>query len=81
MGWTVIYREYEIHAKVTPVRAGNRGIVAFIPLASVYRRHDRALIAEIGASGNQTFSDVTAAALHVVSRAKSMVDGDEEALT
>jgi len=82
VGWAIVYGEYEIHASVSPVRAGPLGIVAFIPLASVYRKSDHDfLIAEIRPARGQTFRDATAATSYIVARAKGMIDGDESALT
>lgn len=81
MGWAVQYLDYEIYPSVTPVRAGVRGIVGFVPVASVYRRGDHEKpVVELGPTEDVTFRDAAAATEYIVSRAKGLIDGDESAL-
>ena len=81
MGWAVHYQEFEIYPSVIPVRAGSRGIVGFVPVASVYRKGEHAEpFVELGPPDEVTFRDAAAATWYIISHAKRLIDGDENAL-
>lgn len=81
MGWAVHYRDFEIYPSVVPLRHNERGIVGFVPIANVYQagKHDEPLV-ELGPPDRVTFLDAAAAADYILSHAKGMIDGEEEAL-